>query len=72
MLYEDTAERDMGSCLHHDEPARRFRMREKLIERDGDTVALASRRWFRVRDAYGVEVNPRQDEALLLAAVVAQ
>jgi uncharacterized protein YxjI len=44
---------------------------EYEIERDGDTVARISKRWFRVRDTYGVEIDAGEDEALLLAAVVA-
>ena len=40
------------------------------IERDGDKVAEVSKRWFRVRDTYGVEVAPGQDDALLLAVTV--
>ena len=40
---------------------------EYTIERDGDKVAEVSKRWFRVRDTYGVEVAPGQDDVLLLA-----
>jgi uncharacterized protein YxjI len=29
---------------------------EYEIERDGDTVATISKKWFRVREAYGVDV----------------
>jgi uncharacterized protein YxjI len=43
---------------------------EYKIERGGDQVAEVSRRWFRVRDTYGVEIKPEQDDALLLAVVV--
>jgi uncharacterized protein YxjI len=43
---------------------------EYEIERDGDTVAEISKRWFRVRDTYGIEVAPGQDDALILSAVV--
>jgi len=43
---------------------------EYKIERDGDEVAEISRRWFRVRDTYGVEITPGQDDALVLAVVV--
>jgi uncharacterized protein YxjI len=31
---------------------------EYTIERDGDKIAEVSKRWFRVRDTYGVEVVP--------------
>ena len=44
---------------------------EYEIKRDGDTVAQISKRWFRVRDTYGVEINADEDEPLLLATVVA-
>ena len=43
---------------------------EYKIERDGDTVAEVSKRWFRVRDTYGIEVAPGQDDALILAVAV--
>jgi uncharacterized protein YxjI len=40
---------------------------EYRIERDGTKVAEVSRRWFRVRDTYGVEVAPGEDDVLILA-----
>jgi uncharacterized protein YxjI len=43
---------------------------EYEIERDGHKVAEVSKRWFRVRDSYGIEVAPEQDDALLLAVTV--
>jgi len=43
---------------------------EYEIERDGDTVATVSKKWFRVRDTYGVEIAPGQDAGLLLAVTV--
>ena len=43
---------------------------EYKIERDGDQVAEVSRRWFRVRDTYGVEIAPGKDDALVLAVVI--
>jgi uncharacterized protein YxjI len=43
---------------------------EYEIEHDGDRVAQVSKRWFRVRDTYGIEVAPEQDDALILAATV--
>jgi uncharacterized protein YxjI len=43
---------------------------EYSIERDGEKVAEISKRWFRVRDTYGIEVAPGQDDALILAAAV--
>jgi uncharacterized protein YxjI len=43
---------------------------EYKIERGGDTVAEVSKRWFRVRDTYGIEVAPGQDDALIIALTV--
>jgi uncharacterized protein YxjI len=43
---------------------------EYEIERDGNTVATVSKKWFRVRDTYGVEIEPGQDDALILAVAV--
>jgi uncharacterized protein YxjI len=43
---------------------------EYKIERGGDEIAEVSRRWFRVRDTYGVEIKPGPDAALILATVV--
>ena len=40
------------------------------IKRDGDKVAEISKRWFRMRDTYGVEVAPGQDDALILGCTV--
>ena len=43
---------------------------EYEIERDGHKVAEISKRWLRVRDAYGIEVAPDEDDALILAITV--
>ena len=43
---------------------------EYEIERDGEKVAEISKRWFRVRDTYGIEIAPGQNDALILAATV--
>jgi uncharacterized protein YxjI len=43
---------------------------EYEIERDGQKVAEISKRWFRVRETYGIEVAPDEDDALILAAAV--
>jgi uncharacterized protein YxjI len=40
------------------------------IERDGKKVAAISKRWFRVRDTYGIDVLPGENDALILAATV--
>ena len=43
---------------------------EYEIERDGTTIAEVSKRWFRVRDTYGIEIAPSESDALILAATV--
>ncbi len=43
---------------------------EYTIESDGDEVASVSQKWFRVRDTYGVEIRPGQDDAQILAITV--
>jgi len=45
--------------------------KEFEITRDGQVLARISRAWFTVRDTYGVEVAPGQDDVLMLAAAVA-
>ena len=40
---------------------------EYTIERDGARVADVSKRWFRARDTYGVEVAPGENDILILA-----
>jgi len=42
---------------------------EYMIERDGQRVAEVSKRWFRVRDSYGVEVAQGENDILILATV---
>ena len=44
---------------------------EYEIERDGDTVATISKKWFRVRESYGVDVAADADIPLILAITVA-
>ena len=44
---------------------------EYEIKRDGDKVAEVSKKWLRVRDTYGIEIEPEQDEVLILAVAVA-
>ena len=44
---------------------------EYEIERDGDTVATVSKKWFRVRESYGVDIAAGEDVALILAITVA-
>jgi len=43
---------------------------EFKIDRGGEQVAEVSKRWFRVRDTYGIQIAPGQDEALILAVTV--
>lgn len=43
---------------------------EYEIERDGDTIATVSKKWFRVRDTYGVTIEPGADAPLVLAITV--
>jgi len=43
---------------------------EYEIERDGKKVAEVSKRWFRVRDTYGIEILEGNDDALILAITV--
>ncbi len=44
---------------------------EYAIEQDDRKIAEISKRWFRVRDTYGVEIAPGEDQALVLAVSVA-
>jgi uncharacterized protein YxjI len=44
---------------------------EYEIERDGDTIAEVSKKWFRIRDTYGVEVYDPLDTVLVLTVTVA-
>ena len=41
------------------------------IDRDGDKIAEVSKKWFRVRDTYGVEIEDDKDTVLVLAVTVA-
>ena len=43
---------------------------EYKIERDGHKIAEISKRWFRIRDTYGIEIAPGENDALILAATV--
>ncbi|MFO7631926.1 MAG: LURP-one-related family protein [Caldilinea sp.] len=44
---------------------------EYRIEQGRDRVAEISKKWFRLRDSYGVEIDPGQDDILILAVTVA-
>jgi uncharacterized protein YxjI len=44
---------------------------EYEIEDDGRKIAEISKRWFRIRDTYGVEVAPDQSPVLVLGVAIA-
>ncbi len=44
---------------------------EYTIRRAGQVVATVSKHWFTLRDTYGVEIAPGQDDVLILACVLA-
>jgi uncharacterized protein YxjI len=44
---------------------------EYTIKGEHGKVAEISKKWFRVRDTYGIDVEPDQDDALILAITVA-
>ena len=50
-----------GNFLYHD---------YKVFAAGRKPVADISKKWFRVRDSYGVEVSPQEDAALVLALTV--
>ena len=62
-----TIDPDNGQDLH---AHGNFVSHEYEIERDGDTIATISKKWFRVRDTYGVEVAAGEDQAFILAVTV--
>ena len=44
---------------------------EYSISRGGQVVAVVSKRWFSLTETYGVDIAPSQDDALILACVLA-
>ena len=44
---------------------------EYRFEMGGNRIAEVSKKWFRLRDSYGVEIDPGQNDILILAATVA-
>ncbi len=44
---------------------------EYKIEAGREKVAEVSKKWFRIRDTYGVEIVPGQDDALILTITAA-
>ena len=49
-----------GNILYH----------EYVMERNDEAIAIVSKKWFRVRDSYGVEVAQAADTLLVLAMTV--
>lgn len=49
-----------GNVLHH----------EYTITEGGRKIAEVSKKWFRLRDAYGVAIEPGQNDVLILAVTV--
>ncbi|HEX4139610.1 MAG TPA: LURP-one-related family protein [Candidatus Methylacidiphilales bacterium] len=47
-----------------------FSNHEYAITRDGQQVAAISKQWFTVTDTYGVDVDPGEDDALILTIAV--
>jgi uncharacterized protein YxjI len=43
---------------------------EYEIESDAGKLAEVGKKWFRVRDTFGIEVSPGQDDALVLAVAI--
>jgi uncharacterized protein YxjI len=43
---------------------------EFKVTQGGREIAEVSKKWFRVRDSYGVDIQPGQDDALILAITV--
>ena len=44
---------------------------EYTISRAGQVVAVVSKRWFSLTEAYGVDIAPGQDDPLILGCVLA-
>ena len=44
---------------------------EFTIARGGQPVATVSKRWFSLRDTYGVDIAPGANDLLILASVLA-
>jgi uncharacterized protein YxjI len=76
-----TVHKAVFSPLHHraviDIPGRgRLEAVGNLIDKDfeirdgGQPVAWISRSWFRIRDTYGVEVAPGENDALILCVAI--
>ena len=44
---------------------------EYSFSKGRDKIAEVSKKWFRIRDTYGVQIEPGEDDILILAATVA-
>ena len=44
---------------------------EYKLQQNGERVGEVSKKWFRVRDTYGIEVSPEMDAGLVVACTVA-
>jgi uncharacterized protein YxjI len=47
-----------------------FSNHEYAITRDGQPVATISKQWFAMTDTYGVDINPGEDDVLILSIAV--
>jgi len=47
-----------------------FLSHEYVFERHGREVARVSKKWFRLSDTYGIDINEGEDDVLILAAAV--
>ena len=76
-----TVHRAMFSLLHHrayiDIPGRgRLEAVGNIIDKDfeirdgGQAIAQVSRSWFRIRDTYGVDVAPGENDALIICIAI--
>ena len=76
-----TVHKSVLSLLHHrakiDIPGRgRLEAAGNIIGKDfeirddGQVIAQISRSWFRIRDTYGVDVAPGENDALILAIAI--
>jgi uncharacterized protein YxjI len=43
---------------------------EFKVTQGGRDIAEVSKKWFRIRDSYGIDIQPGQDDALILAIAV--
>jgi uncharacterized protein YxjI len=44
---------------------------EYKVKRDGEQIAEVSKKWLRMRDTYGIEIAPGEDDVLILAVAIA-